>query len=41
MGLASRIRDVQVFPDGAVYVLTKGSDGTLLKVTPKAATSRR
>jgi hypothetical protein len=30
-----------VFPDGAVYVLTEGANGKLLKVTPKAATSTR
>ena len=34
--LNARIRDVQVFADGAVYVLTEGANGTLLKVTPKA-----
>jgi glucose/arabinose dehydrogenase len=41
MDLGARIRDVQVFPDGAVYVLTEGANGKLLKVTPKAATSSR
>ena len=35
MDLNARIRDVQVFADGAVYVLTEGANGTLLKVTPK------
>jgi glucose/arabinose dehydrogenase len=30
-----RIRDVRVFPDGAVYVLTDGADGKFLKLTPK------
>ena len=30
-----RIRDVRVFPDGAVYVLTDGAGGKLLKLTPK------
>jgi glucose/arabinose dehydrogenase len=39
MDLRVRIRDVQVFPDGAVYILTEGADGKLLKVTPKGATS--
>ncbi len=38
--LGARIRDVQVFPDGAVYVLTEGANGRLLKITPKATTSR-
>jgi aldose sugar dehydrogenase len=33
--LNERIRDVRVFPDGAVYVLTEGTNGKLLKVTPK------
>ena len=33
--LGSRIRDVRVFQDGAVYVLTEGAGGKLLKVTPK------
>ena len=35
MDLGARIRDVQVFPDGAIYVLTEGAGGRLLKVTPK------
>jgi glucose/arabinose dehydrogenase len=35
MDLGARIRDVQVFPDGAIYVLTEGAGGKLLKVTPK------
>jgi glucose/arabinose dehydrogenase len=30
-----RIRDVRVFADGAVYVLTDGAGGKLLKLTPK------
>lgn len=30
-----RIRDVRVFPDGAVYVLTEGARGKLLKLTPQ------
>jgi len=30
-----RFRDVRVFPDGAVYVLTDGRAGKLLKLTPK------
>jgi len=33
--LNERIRDVRVFQDGAVYVLTDGSGGKLLKLTPK------
>jgi glucose/arabinose dehydrogenase len=33
--LNQRIRDVRVFPDGAVYVLTDGAGGKLLKLTPK------
>ena len=33
--LNERIRDVRVFPDGAVYVLTDGASGKLLKLTPK------
>jgi glucose/arabinose dehydrogenase len=35
MDLGSRIRDVRVFADGAVYVLTEGAGGKLLKLTPK------
>ena len=35
MDLRARIRDVRVFQDGAVYVLTEGAGGKLLKVTPK------
>ena len=35
MDLNARIRDVRVFGDGAVYVLTEGANGKLLKVTPK------
>ena len=34
--LNARIRDVRVFQDGAVYVLTEGAGGKLLKLTPKA-----
>ena len=30
------IRDVRVFPDGAVYVLTDSPNGKLLKLTPAA-----
>jgi glucose/arabinose dehydrogenase len=41
MDLGARIRDVQVFPDGAVYVLTEGANGRLLKVTPKSTPSNR
>jgi len=33
--LDERIRDVRVFQDGAVYVLTEGTGGKLLKLTPK------
>ena len=33
--LNQRIRDVRVFQDGAVYVLTDGAGGKLLKLTPK------
>jgi glucose/arabinose dehydrogenase len=33
--LHERIRDVRVFQDGAVYVLTDGAGGKLLKLTPK------
>ena len=29
-----RIRDVRVFKDGAVYVLTDGANAKLLKLTP-------
>ena len=39
MDLSARIRDVQVFADGAVYVLTEGANGKLLKVTPKPAST--
>jgi glucose/arabinose dehydrogenase len=35
MDLGARIRDVRVFQDGAVYVLTEGTAGKLLKLTPK------
>ena len=37
--LNERIRDVRVFPDGAVYVLTDSPNGKLLKLTPVAQTS--
>jgi glucose/arabinose dehydrogenase len=33
--LNQRIRDVRVFKDGAVYVLTDGANAQLLKLTPK------
>lgn len=33
--LKQRIRDVRVFKDGAVYVLTDGNNAELLKLTPK------
>lgn len=32
--IGSRIRDVQVGPDGAVYLLTDEDDGKILKLTP-------
>jgi glucose/arabinose dehydrogenase len=35
MDLGARIRDVRVFTDGAVYVLTECANGKLLKVTPR------
>jgi glucose/arabinose dehydrogenase len=35
-----RIRDVVQGPEGAVYLLTDGSDGKLLKVTPAAAATQ-
>ena len=34
--LGARIRDVRVGPDGAVYAVTDGADGRILKITPKA-----
>ena len=34
--LDARIRDVRVGPDGAVYAVTDGADGRILKLTPKA-----
>jgi glucose/arabinose dehydrogenase len=37
--LNERIRDVRVFQDGAVYVLTDSQNGKLLKITPAAQTS--
>ncbi len=33
--LDARIRDVRVGPDGAVYAVTDGTDGRILKLTPK------
>jgi len=39
--LRQRIRDVRVFQDGAVYVLTEGSGGKLLKLTPNSAQTRQ
>ena len=33
--LRERIRDVKVGPDGAVYAVTDGPDGKILKLTPK------
>lgn len=33
--LDARIRDVRVGPDGAVYAVTDGEDGRILKLTPK------
>ena len=38
--LNERIRDVRVFQDGAVYVLTDGPGAKLLKLTPAASSSR-
>ena len=38
--LNERIRDVRVFQDGAVYVLTDGPGAKLLKLTPAASNSR-
>ena len=38
--LHSRIRDVRVGPDGAVYVLTDETDGQLLRLVPPAAAKR-
>jgi len=37
--LNERIRDVRVFNDGAVYVLTDRANGKLLKLTPAASNS--
>ena len=39
--LGQRIRDVRVFQDGAVYVLTEGAGGKLLKLTPANAQTRQ
>ena len=33
--LKQRIRGVEQGPDGALYVLTDGNDGKILKLTPK------
>jgi glucose/arabinose dehydrogenase len=33
--LGQRMRDVRVGPDGALYLLTDSSEGTVLRVTPK------
>jgi glucose/arabinose dehydrogenase len=33
--LNTRLRDVHEGPDGALYVLTDGADGKILKLTPK------
>lgn len=39
--LNQRIRDVRVFQDGAVYALTEGAGGRLLKLTPNSSQPRR
>ena len=39
--LNQRIRDVRVFQDGAVYVLTDGPGGKLLKLTPNNSQTRQ
>jgi glucose/arabinose dehydrogenase len=39
--LDQRIRDVRVFQDGAVYVLTEGAGGKLLKLTPSNPQTRQ
>jgi len=39
--LNQRIRDVRVFQDGAVYVLTDGAGGKLLKLTPSNSQTRQ
>ena len=39
--LNQRIRDVRVFQDGAVYVLTDGAGGKLLKLTPNNSQTRQ
>jgi len=39
--LNQRIRDVRVFQDGAVYVLTDGADGKLLKLSPSNSQTRQ
>jgi glucose/arabinose dehydrogenase len=36
LDLNTRLRDVQEGPDGALYVLTDGADGKILKLTPKS-----
>ncbi len=33
--LEERIRDLRAGPDGAIYILTDGEDGAVLRVTPK------
>src|SRR5262245_19694716 len=39
--LGERIRDVRVFQDGAVYVLTDGAGGRLLRLTPNTSQTRQ
>lgn len=39
LGMDKRLRDVQVGPDGAVYLLTDEPDGAVLRVTPAADTT--
>ena len=36
-----RYRDIAVGPDGALYVLTDGAAGKVLKLTPKGASTRQ
>ena len=33
--LGSRVREVEQGPDGSIYVLRDGSDGALLRLTPR------
>jgi glucose/arabinose dehydrogenase len=33
----ARLRDVHEGPDGALYVLTDGNDGKILRLAPKGA----